>query len=132
MDIAVDTVSDLIVRLRAVEVKEADTDPDSGSNPTDDGATDVLLEGGDDATESEVRAIIRSLNDDERGDLLALLYIGRGDIAGEDWDEAVRFARERQQAGDGAVKDLLSTPNAADLLAEGLDAIGETPPASQT
>lgn len=132
MDIAVDTVSDIIVRLRAVEVKEADTDPDSGSNPTDDGATDVLMSGGDDATEAEVRAVIRSLNDDERGELLALLYIGRGDFEGDDWDEAVRFARERQQAGDGAVKELMSTPNAADLLGEGLEAIGQTPPVSQT
>ena len=128
MDIAVDTVTDIIVRLRAVEVKEADTDPDSGSNPVDDGATDVLTSGGDDATEREVRAVIGSLNDDERAELLALLYVGRGDIEGESWDEAVRFARERQQAGDGAVKELLSTPNAGDLLEEGLEAIGQTPP----
>lgn len=129
MDIAADTVNDLIVRLRAIEVKEADTDPDSGSNPIDDGATDVLTSGADDATEREVRAVIRSLNDDERADLLALLYVGRGDIEGEDWDEAVRLARERQQAGDGAVKELLRTPNAGDLLEEGLEAIGQALPA---
>lgn len=131
MDIAADTVNDIIVRLRAIEVKEADTDPDSGSNPIDDGATDVLTSGTDDATEREARAVIRSLNDDERAELLALLYVGRGDFEGEDWDEALRLARERQQAGDGAVKELLRTPNAGDLLEEGLEATGQalpTPP----
>ncbi len=39
MDIAVETVTDIVMRLRAIEVKEGNTDPDSGSNPIDDGAT---------------------------------------------------------------------------------------------
>ncbi|GLS43211.1 DUF3775 domain-containing protein [Methylobacterium brachythecii] len=124
MDIAVDTVTDLVLRLKALEVKEGITDPDSGSNPIDDGATDVLTSGTDDATESEVRGLIRGLNDDQRADLLALLYVGRGDYDAQDWDGAVAFARERQAAGDGALKELLHTPNASDLLEEGLDALG--------
>lgn len=37
MDIAVETVTDIVMRLRAIEVKEGNTDPDSGSNPIDDG-----------------------------------------------------------------------------------------------
>ena len=55
MDIAVDKVTEIILRVRAVDVKEGPTDPDSGSNPTDDGATDVLISGTDDATEEELR-----------------------------------------------------------------------------
>ena len=51
MDIAVETVTDIVLRLRAIEVKEGNTDPDSGSNPIDDGSTDVLTSGTDDATE---------------------------------------------------------------------------------
>ena len=127
MDIAPDTVTEIILRLRAVEVKEGATDPDSGSNPIDDGATDVLTAGTDDATESELRGMIAGLNDDERADLLALLYVGRGDMEPEEWNEAVRFAREREGAGDGAVKTLLGTPDAGDLLEEGMDALGITP-----
>lgn len=127
MDIAVDTVTEIILRLRAIEVKEGDTDPDSGSNPIDDGATDVLVAGTDDATEEEVRCMIDSLNDDERADLLALLYVGRGDMEAEEWPQAVRFARERAAAGEGAAKSLLGSPEAGDLLEEGMAALGLTP-----
>jgi len=127
MDIAVDTVTEIILRLRAVEVKEGPTDPDSGSNAIDDGATDVLTSGTDDATEEEVRAMIGALNDDERADLLALVYVGRGDMEAEEWRDAVRFARERESVGEGAARELLGTPNAADLLSEGLANLGITP-----
>lgn len=127
MDIAVDKVTEIILRLRAIEVKEGPTDPDSGSNPIDDGATDVLVSGTDDATEQEVRGVIASLNDDERANLLALLYVGRGDMEPEEWSEAVRFAREREAVGEGAAHELLGIPNAADLLGEGLDNLGITP-----
>jgi hypothetical protein len=108
-------------------VKEGATDPDSGSNPIDDGATDVLVSGTDDATEDEVRSMIAGLNDDERASLLALLYVGRGDMEPEEWGEAVRFAREREAAGEGAAHELLGSPDAGDLLDEGLDALGITP-----
>ncbi|MCJ2057534.1 DUF3775 domain-containing protein [Methylobacterium sp. J-048] len=127
MDIPVETVTDIVLRLRAIDVKEGDTDPDSGSNPIDDGSTDVLTSGTDDATESEVRGAIAGLDDDARAELLALLYIGRGDMEPEEWGEAVRFARERESVGEGAVKELLSAPDAGDLLEEGLDAMGLTP-----
>ncbi|GJE25220.1 DUF3775 domain-containing protein [Methylobacterium organophilum] len=131
MDIALDKVTETILRLRAIEVKEGPTDPDSGSNPIDDGATDVLVSGTDDATESEIRSFLRGLNDDERANLLALLYVGRGDMEAAEWPNAVRFAREREAAGDGVVKELLGTPNASDLLDEGLDALGIVPDTPQ-
>ncbi|GJE18349.1 DUF3775 domain-containing protein [Methylobacterium marchantiae] len=124
MDIAVDKVTEIILRLRAFDVKEGPTDPDSGSNAIDDGATDVLTSGTDDATESEIRSMIGGLNDDERANLLALFYVGRGDMSAEEWSEAVRFAREREAAGDGAAREIMGSPLAGDLLAEGLEALG--------
>ena len=42
MDIALDKVCELILRARAIDVKEGVTDPDSGSNPIDDGNLDSL------------------------------------------------------------------------------------------
>ncbi|WP_232630865.1 DUF3775 domain-containing protein [Methylobacterium sp. Leaf118] len=126
MDIALDKLTDLILRLRAVEAKEGATDPDSGSNPIDDGATDVLVGGTDDATEQEIRSAVAGFNEDERSNLLALIYIGRGDLEAAEWGEAVRFAREREAAGDTAIRELLGTPEAAALLEEGLDALGIT------
>ncbi|MBV9076238.1 MAG: DUF3775 domain-containing protein [Methylobacteriaceae bacterium] len=124
MDIALDKVCELILRVREIDVKEGDTDPDSGSNPTDDGAADVLMAGADDATEEEVREFIAGLNDDERTDLVAITWIGRGDFEPEEWGEALRTARER--ATLSTADYLLGIPNIGDLLDEGLAALGRS------
>ena len=125
MDIALDKVCELILRAKAIDVKEGITDPDSGSNAIDDGSTDVLTDSGDDLTEAEVREVIAGLNDDERHDLVALVYIGRGDMEPEEWRDAVRLARERDGTGDTA-DYLLGIPNLGDLLDEGLAALGRS------
>ena len=127
MDIALDKVCELILRARAIDVKEGITDPASGSNPTDDGSVDALMASPDDATEEEVRDVIAGLNDDERADLIALVYIGRGDMEPEKWGAAVRLARERDEASSASTADwLLGIPNLADLLDEGLNAMGRS------
>ncbi|MDB5559469.1 MAG: hypothetical protein JWQ36_2403 [Enterovirga sp.] len=124
MDIALDKVCELILRARAVDVKEGDTDPDSGSNGIDDGMADVLIEGSDDPSEEEIREFIAGLNDDERHDLVAITWIGRGDFEPEEWAEALRTARERELRNTADY--LLGIPNLPDLLDEGLAALGRS------
>ena len=127
MDIALDKVCELILRARAIDVKEGITDPASGSNPTDDGSIDALTASPDDATEDEVRDVIAGLNDDERADLIALVYIGRGDLEPEEWGDAVRLAKEREDAMSISAADwLLGIPNLGDLLDEGLALMGRS------
>jgi hypothetical protein len=127
MDIALDKVCGLIVRARELDGKEGVTDPGSGSNPIDDGWTDVLTSAPGDATEAEIRDMIAGLNEDERHDLIALVYIGRGDLEPEEWGAAVRLAREREDASRLSTSDwLLGIPNLADLLDEGLAAMGRS------
>ena len=127
MDIALDKVCELILRVRAIDVKEGLTDPASGSNPIDDGSVDALTSAPDDATEEEIRDVIAGLNDDERADLIALVYIGRGDMEPEEWGAAVRLAREREAASSLSTADwLIGIPNLADLLDEGLNAMGRS------
>ena len=124
MDIALDKVCELILRAREVDVKEGMTDPDSGSNPIDDGSTDVLTSAPGDSTEEQIREFIAGLNDDERHDLVAITWIGRGDFDADEWGEALRTAREREQ---GSTADyLLGIPNVGDLLDEGLAALGRS------
>ena len=124
MDIALDKVCELILRARAIDVKEGVTDPDSGSNPIDDGNLDSLIASPDDTTEQEMRDVIAGLNDDERVDLIALVYIGRGDMEPEEWGASVRLARERLGGGTPISDYLLGIPNLPDLLDEGLAALG--------
>jgi Protein of unknown function (DUF3775) len=127
MDIALDKVCELILRARAIDVKEGVTDPASGSNPTDDGSIDMLASSPDDTTEDEFRDVIAGLNEDERLDLIALVYIGRGDMEPEEWGGAVRLAREREEANSISTADwLLGIPNLADLWDEGLNAMGRS------
>ncbi|MCB5173755.1 MULTISPECIES: DUF3775 domain-containing protein [Microvirga] len=127
MDIALDKVCELILRARAIDVKEGVTDPASGSNPIDDGNIDSLTAAPDDATEDEFRDVIAGLNDDERADLIALVYIGRGDMEPEEWGAAVRLAREREGASSLSTADwLIGIPNLADLWDEGLNAMGRS------
>ncbi|WP_210485517.1 DUF3775 domain-containing protein [Microvirga antarctica] len=127
MTIATDTVCELILRARAIDVKEELTDPDSGSNPIDDGGVDALMDGGDDATEEELREVISGLNDDERAELIALVYVGRGDMDAAEWPDAVRLAREREAANVLPTVDwLLGIPNLGDLWDEGLAAMGRS------
>ena len=68
--------------------------------------------------------MVAGLNEDERADLGALLYIGRGDYEAAEWRTAVDFAKEREAAGDTVMRELLGTPDGASLLEEGLDALG--------
>jgi len=127
MDIALDKVCDIIVRARAVDVRDGDAETISGSNPTDDANALTLVESSDDATEEELREVIAGLNEDERHDLIALVYIGRGDMEPEEWVEAVRLAREREDASSVSTADwLLGIPNLGDLLDEGLAALGRS------
>jgi hypothetical protein len=127
MDIALDKVCEFILRAKAIDVKEGMTDPASGSNPIDDGSIDSLTADPDDATEQELRDVIAGLNDDERADLIALVYIGRGDMEPEEWADAVRLAKEREEASALGTADwLIGIPNLGDLLDEGLAAMGRS------
>ena len=131
MDLSVDKIRSLIVEARRLDVKEGDTDPDSGSNPIDDGQTDVLTdeavdEGGIDGAEAEFRGLIEALNEDEAADLLALLYVGRGDYDIDEWDTARQLAGERNASSGNLGDYLLGIPDLGDLFDEGLDALGET------
>lgn len=121
MDIALDKVCALIRQARRYDVKEGVTDPDSGSNATDDNQIDVLEPTRDDPTEGEIRSFVRGLNVDEQANLVALVWLGRGDFEPEEWDSAVAQARERSEIAPADY--LLGIPNLPDLLDEGLAAL---------
>jgi hypothetical protein len=118
----------IIEKAREYDVKESETDPDSGSNPTDDDAIDVLEDDGSDPAGQELEGIIRALNEDEQIDLIALTWLGRGDGDIGDWDELRRRAEERRSEYRNPRREtvhyLLGEPMLADFIADGLDAFG--------
>ncbi|MGN8119342.1 DUF3775 domain-containing protein [Labrys sp. 22185] len=126
MDIAIDKVRALIVEARRLDVKDGDNDPQSGSDAMDDRNVDALSASDpDEASEHEFRGMIAGLNIDERADLLALVYVGRGDFEAGEWEAARALALERDAASLHLGNYLVATPNLPDLLGEGLAAMGQ-------
>jgi hypothetical protein len=122
LTISPEKVAFLIEKAREFDVKELDSDPDSGSNGADDGMVDVLEDNGRDPVMHELTGFINALTEDEQVDLVALMRLGRGDGTIEEWMDL------RREAADGrngrTASYLLGEPMLGDLLAEGLDAFG--------
>ncbi|HEY1613718.1 MAG TPA: DUF3775 domain-containing protein [Rhizomicrobium sp.] len=114
----------IIVKARAFDAKEGDSDPDSGSNASDDGMTDVLESKPDDPVHSELVAFIQGLNVDEQISLVALAWLGRGTYELSEWQEALDTARGEHNKR--TANYLLGLPMLGDYLEEGLAAFGET------
>ena len=108
LNLPLDKVSFIILKAREYDVKEEDSDPDEGSNPTDDGQTDVLTDKADDPVREELLGAIRGLNEDERIKLVALAWLGRGTYDIDEWKEAIATARIRTFAPHGGISAQLA------------------------
>ncbi len=126
--ISAEKVAFLIEKAREFDAKEMEADPDSGSSATDDDAIDVLEDDGSDPVMAELSSFIRALNEDEQVDLVALMWLGRGDGTIDEWDElrsrAVEARGEYRNARSETARYLLGEPMLGDFLADGLDAFG--------
>src|SRR5229473_946198 len=113
--ISADKVGFLIEKTREFDVKEGAADPDSGSNGADDSMIDVLEDDGGDPVVREITGFINAMTEDEQIDLIALMRLGRGDGAIEEWDDL------RSEAADGrdghTASTLLDEPLISDYLA---------------
>jgi uncharacterized protein DUF3775 len=124
LNISTERVCFIIVKAREFDAKVDPVELDPGSNPADDEEAEVLEDLPDDATQSELREAINDLNEDETADLVALVWIGRGDFDRSDLEEARALARERHRRRAGAY--LIGIPTLGDLLEEGLSALGHS------
>lgn len=124
LSISPEKVCFIVVKARQFDVKDAVTEPDPGSNASDDGMRSVLEDHADDPVRAELASAIWALNEDEQIDLVALAWLGRGDGDLETWDdlraEAARAHNERTAAY------LLGMPLLSDYLEEGLSQFGKS------
>lgn len=124
LTISSESVCFIIVKAREFDAQDVVTDPDSGSNATDDKMASVLEAHSDDLTQKELVAFINALSEEEQSDLVALLWLGRGDGTLEDWDD-LRDEAQRQHNNRTAAY-LLGEPLLSDHLEEGLSQFGLT------
>jgi hypothetical protein len=71
---------------------------------------------------AELRTFIEDLNDDEKPQLTAIAWVGRGAFEPEDFDEAVATAIA--EATTPTSDYLMGMPHLAENLEAGLDALG--------
>jgi hypothetical protein len=117
-----DYVEMLIYKVRAILVRE-DTDVDDiGGNPSDDELPATLQEQPDDLSREEVVEEIQGLDPEEQAELVALMWLGRGDAEVDEWSALVAQAQERAETP--TEEYLLGHPHVADHWAEGLDKLG--------
>ena len=122
LTISPEKVCFLIIKAREFDAKDEVTEPDPGSNPSDDRDSAVLEDHADDPVVEEITSLINSLSLDEQIDLVALAWLGREDYSAKDWPavraEAARAHNER------TADYLLGTPLLGDFLEEGLSLLG--------
>jgi hypothetical protein len=122
LTISPENVFYLIVKAREFDVKDEVSEPDPGSNPSDDKEMAVLEDHADDPVVEEITAFIESLSEDQQIDLVALAWLGRGDNTLADWPEiraeAARAHNER------TANYLLGMPQLGDFIEEGLSMLG--------
>jgi hypothetical protein len=118
LDVPLEKVCFVIIKAREFDGKDVATDIDSGSNATDDDMRDVLEDLPGDATQQELAGFIEGMTDDERIDLVTLMWLGRDDSSLDEWRT---LREEAQRAGtESTSRYLLGTPLLVDYLETGL------------
>jgi hypothetical protein len=125
LGVAPEKVRFVIVKARQFDAKEADSDPDEGSDAIDDGMADVLEDDPEnDAVQQELIAFINGMDVEEQINLVALAWLGRGTYGIDEWQEALDTARAEHNKRTAHY--LLGLPLLGDYLADGLEAFGES------
>ena len=112
----------IIVKAREFDAKDPVTDPNDGSNPTDDGEAAVLEDHRDDPTVQEIISFINAMSVDEQVDLVALAWLGRDDYTAADWASVRADAAAAHNKRTATY--LLGMPQLGDFLEEGLSLLG--------
>jgi hypothetical protein len=116
LSISPEKVFFIIAKSRQSESSAAGLDP--GAEAEDDMPEDHSQT----SDRSELSGFIRGLNEDEQIDLVALMWLGRGDGELENWRELRAEASRAHNNRTAAY--LIGTPMMADYLEEALSAFG--------
>lgn len=116
------TVCFVIDKAHEFHAKEQVTIPATTSDPTEDWAMQVLADHKDDLTYQELVTTINGLEQEQQVELVALMWLGRGDYDLEEWALAKEAAREAWN--ERTADYLMATPLVADYLMEALNLQG--------
>jgi hypothetical protein len=124
LSISIEKVCYLIFKAREFDVKDAVTESDPGSNPSDDMDASILEDHADDPVVDEITSVIDDLSEDEQIDLVAIAWLGRGDYTAADWEQVRSEAADAHN--ESTAEYLLGMPLLGDYLEEGLSLLGRS------
>ncbi len=122
LHIPLETLCGIITMAREFQAKEEVVIPETPASPTDDWAMQVLADHSDDYNLREFRDTVGDLSQRQRAELIALMWLGRGDYSLDEWEDAVD-----QAIGDFSVRAgeyVLAHPMVADHFIDALSALG--------
>lgn len=123
LTIPVEVVCNIIDRAREFHSQEGVVFPDTPFYPSEDyDWLQVLASHQDDLTYQELQSIINDLEMDQQLELMALLYIGRGDFDESEWSEACKTAADTYN--EQIAQYLLTKPMLPTYLEDGLNQLG--------
>jgi hypothetical protein len=115
-------ICNIILKSREINIADDLTLPEDRDALSDAEWEQILAEYQDDLSYQELKNLINELEPDQQQDVIALMYIGRGDFTKNEWKEA------RHQAYAIKIPNrayyLIAKPMLADYLTEGLAAFG--------
>lgn len=122
LHIRLETLCSLIALAREFQAKEDVVIPEAPDSPTEDWAMQVLADHIDDYSLAEFRGIVGDMSERQRAELVALMWLGRGDYSIDEWEQAVDDA-----LGDFSIRAgeyVIAHPMISDYFEEGLIAHG--------
>lgn len=117
-----ETIARLMDLARTFHAKEQVVIPQEPNSPSDDWALQALADHEGDEYYSEFESIIDDLEPDQQQEVVALMWLGRGDGTLEEWDDLLKQAGE--QWNTRTADYLIAHPFLAEHLREGLDLHG--------
>jgi len=123
--INVDKVCQIMEAARQLAGRVVPTTGDQTTNG-DDSSLAFIEQRDDDPTRPQIVEAIAGMNVEEQVDLLALVYLGRGDFDLDGWDDALEEARSRIESGDAEF--MIGDRALPAYLSEALDAFGKSCP----
>ena len=122
LGIAVEKLCDLITHIRAFDTKIPAEYSRQSDTTTEEAAIEAAEDVGEEPVYHELASFIGTLNEEEQINLVALTWLGRGDLSIDDWESGLEAAKDARS--DHTDTYLLGIPLLSDYLEEGLAALG--------
>lgn len=124
LEVSTGIVCRIIDRAKEFHAQEGVVFPETpgGSEIDSDQAMQVLAAHAEDLTFQELKVAIEDLEPNQQAELVAIMWLGRGDFEVETFDEARAQARDQWTAH--TAEYLLGTPLVAEYLNDGIEQLG--------